>query len=73
MLLSLFSSKRCGFVTVRSRAADLEQLAAWITSGELKASVQRTFALSDITTALSALESGSVRGKLAVRICEYAQ
>jgi hypothetical protein len=47
MLLSLFSSKRCGFVTVRSRAADLEQL--------------------------SALESGSVRGKLAVRICEYAQ
>lgn len=70
MLLSLFSSKRCGFATVKSRAADLEQLAAWMTSGELKASIQETFPLSDITTALSALESGSVRGKLAVRIGE---
>jgi len=41
--------------------------------GDLKASVQETFPLSDITTALSALESGSVRGKLIVRISEQAR
>jgi len=70
MVLSLFSSKRCGFVTVQSREADLEQLAAWIVSGELKTSVEETFPLSDIHTALSALDSGRVRGKLAVRIDE---
>ena len=70
MVLSLFSSKRCGFVTVQSRAADLEQLAAWIVSGALKTSVEETFPLSDIHTALSALDSGRVRGKLAVRIDE---
>jgi len=70
MLLSLFSSKRCRFVTVQSRAADLEQLAAWMVSGELKASVEETFPLSDLSIALSALDSGSVRGKLAVRIDE---
>jgi len=70
MFLSLFSSKRCGFVTVQSRAADLEQLAAWIVSGQLKTSVEETFPLSDIHTALSALDSGRVRGKLAVRIDE---
>ncbi len=70
MLLSLFSSKRCRFVTVQSRAADLEQLAAWMVSGELKASVEETFPLSDLSIALSALDSGSVRGKLALRIDE---
>lgn len=70
MLLSLFSSKRCAFVTVQSRAADLEQLASWMVSGELQASVEETFALSDINGALSALDSGRVRGKLAVRIDE---
>ncbi len=70
MVLSLFSSKRCGFVTVQSRSADLEQLASWIVSGVLKPSVEETFPLSDIHTALSALDSGRVRGKLAVRIEE---
>jgi D-arabinose 1-dehydrogenase-like Zn-dependent alcohol dehydrogenase len=39
-------------------------------SGDLKASVEETFPLSDIHTALSALDSGRVRGKLAVRIDE---
>jgi NADPH:quinone reductase-like Zn-dependent oxidoreductase len=68
MLLSLFSSKRCSFVTVQSRAADLDQLAAWIVAGQLKASVEKTFPLSEIGFALSALDSGSVRGKVAVRI-----
>ena len=70
MLLSLFSNKRCGFVTVQSRAADLEQLAAWMVAGKLKASVEETFPLSNINIALSALDSGRVRGKLAVRMDE---
>ena len=68
--LSLFSNKRCGFVTVQSRAADLEQLAAWMVAGKLKASVEETFPLSNINIALSALDSGRVRGKLAVRMDE---
>jgi NADPH:quinone reductase-like Zn-dependent oxidoreductase len=70
MFLSLFSRKRCRFVTVQSRAADLERIASWILSGALKTSVEETFPLSDIHTALSALDSGRVRGKLAVRIDE---
>ncbi|MDH4281022.1 MAG: NAD(P)-dependent alcohol dehydrogenase [Myxococcales bacterium] len=70
MLSSLFSSKRCGVITVQSRSADLDQLATWLVAGKLKASVEHTFPLSDITTALSTLASGSVRGKVAVRIAE---
>lgn len=68
MLLSPFSNKRCGLVTVQSRSADLDQLAAWLAAGKLEASVEQTFTLTDITTALSLLESGRVRGKVAIRI-----
>ena len=68
MLLSVFSSTRCAFVTVRSRSTDLDQLADWLAAGKLTASVERTFALSEIQAALSALEGGEVRGKLALRI-----
>jgi NADPH:quinone reductase-like Zn-dependent oxidoreductase len=68
ILMSAFTSKRCSFVTVQSRSADLEQLAAWIVEGKLKPSVEHIFGLSDIGTALLTLDSGSVRGKVAVRI-----
>jgi NADPH:quinone reductase-like Zn-dependent oxidoreductase len=68
MLLSLLSSKRCRFVTVQSRAADLDQLAGWITTGRLKPSVEEIFPLADIGNALSALDSGRVRGKISLRI-----
>jgi len=68
MLLSLFSSKRCTFITVQSRSADLEQLGAWMAAGDLDASVERTYPLSQVGDALGALQSGAVRGKLAIRV-----
>jgi NADPH:quinone reductase-like Zn-dependent oxidoreductase len=68
MLLSFFSSKRCALVTVRSRDTDLDQLGAWLATGDLRASVEQTFPLSDVSGALSMLQSGAVQGKLAVRI-----
>jgi len=68
MLLSLFSSKRCTFVTVQSRTTDLEQLGAWMAAGDLDASVERTYELSEVADALAALQSGAVQGKLAIRV-----
>lgn len=70
VLLSLFTSKRCTFVTVQSRSADLDQLGAWLASGELRASVERTYPLSEAAAALAALQSGAVKGKLAVRVID---
>lgn len=70
VLQSLFTSKRCTFVTVQSREADLEQLARWVAAGELRPSVEETFALAEVTKALSALQAGAVRGKLAVRVVD---
>lgn len=68
MALSVLSSKRCGFVIVKSRAEDLDQLGRWLETGQLSASVEQTFTLSNITTALATFEAGGARGKLAVRI-----
>ncbi len=70
VLLSLFSSKRCTFVTVQSRAADLERLGGWLASGELRASVERVYPLADVASALTALDSGAVQGKLAVKVAD---
>ena len=68
MATSWFSDKRCTFVTVQSRRADLERLAGWIASGELDPSVERVYPLDEIVEALAALASGEVRGKIAVRV-----
>ena len=68
MLASSLSRRRCTFVMVKSRTAELDQLGAWLSSGELKASGERTFELAQIGAALAELEAGKVRGKLAVRV-----
>ena len=70
MLSSVFSSKRCGVVVVKSRTADLDQLAGWLAGGQLNASVDQTFALSDISAALKVMEAGRAPGKIAVRISD---
>ena len=70
MLRSVFANGRCKFVTVESRRADLEQLGGWLSTGELQASVESVFELSNVSDALAALESGRVRGKVAVRIID---
>ena len=68
MAKSLVARKRCTFVTVKSRAADLDQLGSWLAAGKLSASVHTTFDLQAITDALAKLASGSVQGKIAIRV-----
>jgi len=68
MAASVFSSKHCGLVMVKSKADDLDQLGTWLAQGKLRASVERTFALSETNEAIRAFEAGSIRGKLAIRI-----
>jgi NADPH:quinone reductase-like Zn-dependent oxidoreductase len=68
MLASTFSSKRCGVVVVKSRTADLNRLGHWLGAGKLRASVDSTFSLNEITAALTAQEAGKAKGKLAVTV-----
>ena len=68
MLASFFSSKRCGVVVVKSRTANLNRLADWLRAGKLRASVDSTFSLNDITAALAAQQAGKAQGKLAITV-----
>ena len=71
MLQSFFSGKRCGFVMVKSRAADLSRLASWLREGKLVASVGATFPLDEVPAALAAQQAGKVRGKVAVTVAAH--
>jgi hypothetical protein len=66
-LLTLFSRKRCNFVMVQSRAAELEQLAAWVVGG-MRVPVDTTFAVRDLAKAIERHASGEVRGRIAINI-----
>jgi NADPH:quinone reductase-like Zn-dependent oxidoreductase len=72
MLSSLLSSKRCSLLMVKPRSADLDQLARWLAGGQVRVPIEESFALSQVTEALSLQESGSIRGKVVIRIREEA-
>lgn len=68
MARALFSSKRCGFIAVKPVASDFAQIASWIDGGKLTSSVDATFPLAELPTALARARSGEVRGKIAITI-----
>lgn len=55
---------------VKPDAEQLKQLAEWIDAGQLKPSVQETFALEDIAKAHEKLETGHTRGKIVLDIAQ---
>jgi NADPH:quinone reductase-like Zn-dependent oxidoreductase len=59
--------RRVGFLTVRSRRADLEQLAAWAADG-LKVPIDSTFAVRDLGKALARLARGGMKGRVVIEV-----
>jgi NADPH:quinone reductase-like Zn-dependent oxidoreductase len=55
-------------VVVRARRADLEQVASWMESGQLRAIVDSRFPLGRVREAFAVLESKRARGKVVVEI-----
>ncbi|MEO8907008.1 MAG: zinc-binding dehydrogenase, partial [Microbacteriaceae bacterium] len=68
MALSPFIHQRLTMLVSGQNSADLEQLADFIDAGTLTPTIDRTFALSEVPDAMRYLESGAVRGKLAIGI-----
>ena len=62
-----FSSQRCEFITVKSVAKDLEQLASWVAAG-LQVPIEARFPVRDVGAALDRLGKGEVRGRLVVQV-----
>lgn len=64
---SALSSKRCIFVAVSPKRADLEQLARWVEDGKLSSHLLETLSFEQLPEGLKKLGDG-VRGKLALTV-----
>ena len=67
-LVSRFASVQRRLVIVRPRRADLEQLAAWLATGQLTTVIDSRFPLARVHDAFRVLESKHARGKIVVEI-----
>jgi NADPH:quinone reductase-like Zn-dependent oxidoreductase len=56
------------FEMVESNGADMEQIAAWLQSGQLKATVEHVFPFEKLPEAHAQVESGRTRGKVIVTL-----
>lgn len=65
---SAFARQRARLVTVRSVAADLEVLRAWMDEGRLRPVVDRLVPINDIRDAQRYLETKRARGKVVITI-----
>ncbi len=68
IIQSVFSSKACRIVIVKSLNADLSEISQWIDEGKLQMPLDSTFSFEDLPQALSKLETGRIKGKIAVTI-----
>jgi NADPH:quinone reductase-like Zn-dependent oxidoreductase len=67
-LASLFSRQRLTSVLARERGSDYERLAVLLEAGELVPSVDRAYPIAETADAMRQLESGTVRGKVAITV-----
>ena len=68
LALSVFLRQRLTMFIAKQRSSDLERLTALIEAGQVTPSLQRTYALSEAPNAIRHLESGLVRGKVAITL-----
>jgi NADPH:quinone reductase-like Zn-dependent oxidoreductase len=65
-VLSLFVRQRLAMLASKERGSDLEDLTPLLEAGTLTASVDTTYPLDEVPAAMRHLESGKVRGKVAI-------
>lgn len=67
-LLTRWSKQQERLVVVRPRRADLDQLAGWLATKELRAVIDSQFALEDYAAAFARLESRKAHGKILITV-----
>jgi NADPH:quinone reductase-like Zn-dependent oxidoreductase len=68
MLLSPFVRQRLVLLVAKESATDLERLTGLIEAGEVIPSLDRTYPLDEARDAVRRLETGQVRGKIAITV-----
>ena len=66
VLVSPFLKQRLVLLAAKERAVDYERLTDLIENGQVTPSLDRTYPLDDVARAMQQLESGQVRGKVAI-------
>ncbi|MEO1438728.1 MAG: NAD(P)-dependent alcohol dehydrogenase, partial [Bacteroidota bacterium] len=67
-ILSTFSAKKASLIVVKSKAADLQQIADWIANGQYKPVVDQVLPLGDVQNGHRYLETKRARGKVILQI-----
>ena len=68
VLMSAFLRQRLTLLATKERASDYESLTDLIEAGKVVPSIDRTFPLDEAPDAARLLETGAVRGKLAITL-----
>jgi NADPH:quinone reductase-like Zn-dependent oxidoreductase len=66
VLISLFLKQRLVLLVAKERASDYERLTDLIETGQVAPSLDRTYPLEEVPHAMQQLETGQVRGKVAI-------
>jgi NADPH:quinone reductase-like Zn-dependent oxidoreductase len=66
MLLSPFVDQQFKLLLARLNKADLEQLAEYVQSGEMRSVIDQRFALAEVPDAIRYSEAGRARGKIVI-------
>lgn len=67
-LLSPFVRQRLTMLASKERGSDLERLAEYLDAGTVVPSIDRSYPLDQVPAAMRHLESGQVRGKVAITV-----
>jgi NADPH:quinone reductase-like Zn-dependent oxidoreductase len=68
LISRLSGGPRAHLVVVKSRAADLQAVSAWIEAGRLSPVVDRTFPLEAVREAHAYIETKRARGKVVLHV-----
>jgi NADPH:quinone reductase-like Zn-dependent oxidoreductase len=68
LALSLFVGQRLTMFIAKQNRADLEALSQFIEAGQLTPFIDKTYPLAEVPEAMRRLETGQVRGKIAITI-----
>jgi NADPH:quinone reductase-like Zn-dependent oxidoreductase len=68
LILSMFVGQRLTMLASKERATDLELLTPLLESGQVTPIIDRTYPLAQVPEAIRHLETGQVRGKIAITL-----
>jgi len=68
MSMALMGGKNVAIISAKANASDLDRLAKLAEDGKLSPQIEKVYPLAELPAAMAQLETGRVRGKLAVEI-----